>query len=163
MGGAEPLCSVLGPPFSALPLSLNRLRPFLTRIRRAGARESSTPLECRWRRTKGTTQLGWAETCHTYCMGELVSPGLPELLMPQVSQYLFTLSFCRTSRAQHHPCPRLVATTQSRIPLPLPCTLLLQMGCSGKGPPCSHPVLGSPLLGFEPRKASDEFFGLLCS
>lgn len=155
VGHAEAPRCVLGLPSSALPLPLGRLRPSLTRIRRAGARGSSTPSGCRWRRTKGTTRLDWAETCHTHCTEALDSQGLPELCTPPLlSHSIFSLSpLAETAELSTIPIPSWLPPPGAGFGLSFVLAAALFLPCAGS------PLLGSA-LSFEPMPGADKPLGI---
>lgn len=148
-----------------------RLRPSPTRTRRAGARGSSTPSGCRWRKTKGTEGPGRAVP-RALRRALPSSPGrgfpplqsftspwfLPQHLLPLSSQLippeLSTILILGW-------LPPYGAGSGLRTHTPL-----LQRDSPGKGLSCSHTVLGAPLLGsalgLEPGPGPGETSAFFC-
>lgn len=114
---------VWGCPPAHFPSVPGRLRPSPTRTRRAGARGSSTPSGCRWRKTKGTEGPGcampWA-LCQTLpsSPGRGFSPAtkLCDFFFPQLQSFVSPRFLPTASSpsllpadapgAQHRPHPR---------------------------------------------------------
>lgn len=113
---------VWGCPPAHFPSFPGRLRPSPTRTRRAGARGSSTPSGCRWRKTKGTEGPGRAvprALCQTL-------PSSPGCGFPQLQSFVTFFfptykALCPPSSCPQHLLPlssRLMPPGLSTVPIP---------------------------------------------